>query len=142
MAERALKKKHGSLRVCVIRPSIIVSCYEEPCRGWTDTLAAGGGLTFSIHMGLMRRVKTYPQLLVDLIPCDFVSNIIISGTVYVAKLPQPQMKIFHSASSGKNPFTILRFRDNIARAGRYHEYLKQVGEPGCEAIESAALCKL
>ena len=80
--------------------------------------------------------------MVDLIPCDFVSNIIISGTVYVAKLPQPQMKIFHSASTGKNPFTILRFRDNIARAGRYHEYLKQVGEPGCEAIESAAICKL
>ena len=86
MAERALKKKHGSLRVCVVRPSIIVSCYEEPCRGWTDTLAAGGGLTFSIHMGLINYVKTYPNLVVDLIPCDFVSNIIICGTVYAARL--------------------------------------------------------
>ena len=31
MAERSLKKNRGNLRVAVVRPSIIVSCYEEPC---------------------------------------------------------------------------------------------------------------
>ena len=94
MAERSLKKNRENLRVAVIRPSIIISCYEEPCRGWTDSLAAGGGLTWSIQMGLMRYVKTNtrnpddywnPKYVVcDLIPCDFVSNMVIANTVYTA----------------------------------------------------------
>ena len=87
MAERSLKKHCGNIRVAVVRPSIIVSCYEEPCRGWTDTLAAGGGLTFAIHIGLMHYVKTTYDCLIDLVPCDFVSNMIIANTVYTAKQP-------------------------------------------------------
>ena len=31
MAERSLKKNRGNLRVAILRPSIIVSCYDEPC---------------------------------------------------------------------------------------------------------------
>ena len=31
MAERSLKKHCGNLRVAIIRPSIIICCYEEPC---------------------------------------------------------------------------------------------------------------
>ena len=56
MAERSLKKNRGNLRIAVVRPSIIISCYDEPLRGWTDSLAAGGGLTFSIQLGLLNYV--------------------------------------------------------------------------------------
>jgi thioester reductase-like protein len=31
MAERSVKKNRGNLRVAIVRPSIIVSCYDEPC---------------------------------------------------------------------------------------------------------------
>ena len=31
MAERSLRKHSGNLRVAIMRPSIIISCYEEPC---------------------------------------------------------------------------------------------------------------
>ena len=31
MAERSVKKHRGNMRVAIIRPSIIVSCYDEPC---------------------------------------------------------------------------------------------------------------
>ena len=89
MAERSLKKNRGNIRVAVIRPSIIISCYEEPCRGWTDTLAAAGGLSFAIGMGMMTNIKTREDRLIDLIPCDFVANLIIADTVYTATLPQP-----------------------------------------------------
>ena len=89
MAERSLKKNCGNLRVAVVRPSIIVSCYDEPCRGWGDTLAAGGGLTWAIQMGLMTSIKTTTKQVCDLIPCDFVSNMVIATTVYTAKMEQP-----------------------------------------------------
>ena len=124
MAERSLKKNCGDLRVALVRPSIIVSSYDEPCRGWTDTLAAGGGLTFAIQMGLIHRVKTTFEQIIDLIPCDFVSNMVIANTVYTAREKQPTLNIVHASTSSKNPFTIFGFRKYILQYGRYHEYLR------------------
>ena len=42
LAERMLKKNHGSLPTVIVRPSIIQGCYLEPFAGWTDTIAASG----------------------------------------------------------------------------------------------------
>ena len=36
MAERSLMKHKGNLRVAIVRPSIIISCYEDPIEGWVD----------------------------------------------------------------------------------------------------------
>jgi fatty acyl-CoA reductase len=44
MVERAITKKRGNLKVTIVRPTIIMSSYEEPVQGWTDTLAAGDEL--------------------------------------------------------------------------------------------------
>ena len=84
MAERVLKKNHGNLRVSIVRPSIIISSYEEPTPGWTDTLAAGGGVIFAITSGLMHVVFTDPKSTVDLIPVDYVTNTILCATAFVA----------------------------------------------------------
>ena len=60
MAERALRKKHGHLRITIVRPSIVIASYEEPSPGWTDTLAAGGGIIFGVTSGLMHVVFAHP----------------------------------------------------------------------------------
>lgn len=52
MAERYLKKKHGKVRVTIVRPSIVISCADEPMKGWTETLSAAGGLTYTISIGV------------------------------------------------------------------------------------------
>jgi fatty acyl-CoA reductase len=77
MAERALLKKHGKLRVSIVRPAIVISSYEEPTPGWTDTLAAGGGIIFGCTSGLMHVVYAHPNKIIDMIPVDYVSNTII-----------------------------------------------------------------
>ena len=51
------------------------------------------------------------------------------------------MTIVHCASSDKNPFDIMEFRDHIVHAGRYHEYYRQVGEPRTGAVENDFLWK-
>jgi hypothetical protein len=58
MAERSLKKNRGNMRIAVVRPSVIISCYDEPFVGWTDTVAGAGGLMYSIHAGLMHNIYT------------------------------------------------------------------------------------
>ena len=57
LTERALKKLHGNLKTSIVRPSIIISCYEDPFPGWIDTMSAGGGITYAVNIGLMHHVK-------------------------------------------------------------------------------------
>lgn len=82
LAERVLKKTHGNVPTTILRPSIIISCYDQPFQGWTDTLSAGGGLTYAIQMGLIRYLKAKPNAIYDIIPCDFVTNLLIVQTVH------------------------------------------------------------
>lgn len=74
MAERALKKKHGNLPVTIVRPSIIIANMDDPFDGWIDTLAASGGIIFGVSLGVLHFVKSDGNAIVDLIPCDLVSN--------------------------------------------------------------------
>lgn len=77
VAELMIKKNRGDLRVALVRPSIVTGCYEDPFRGWTDSIAAAG---FQIMMGItgmLHFVRTNEDTVLDLIPCDFVSNQIL-----------------------------------------------------------------
>lgn len=78
LAEKAIKKLHGELPTTILRPSIIISCYDQPVQGWTDTLSAGGGITYTIQVGLLHWVKARIDAIADLIPCDFVVNLLIA----------------------------------------------------------------
>ena len=48
LTEKALAKKRGNLNIVIIRPTIVAGALKEPFPGWTDTLAAAGGLTLLI----------------------------------------------------------------------------------------------
>jgi len=61
MAERMLKKNFGNLKITIIRPSIVISCYQEPISGWTETIAAAGGITLTAAIGLLRNVQVNPK---------------------------------------------------------------------------------
>jgi len=99
MAERMLKKRHGSLRLTIVRPSIVISCQEEPVKGWTETLSAAGGLTFAVSMGLLNFMQVPKENLLDIVPCDFVSNMIIVVSAYAARQPPGYFRVCHCASS-------------------------------------------
>jgi len=75
MTERVLKKKHGKVPTTIIRPSIIISCYDQPFQGWTDTLSAGGGLTYAVSIGTIKYLNAKQNAIYDIIPCDFVTNL-------------------------------------------------------------------
>jgi fatty acyl-CoA reductase len=124
MAERALKKNRGNLRVALVRPSIIVSCYEEPCRGWTDTLSAGGGIVFASQMGLIHWLKTTMDCLIDLVPCDVVSNMVLASTVYSGRQATPSLNISTASTTYKNPCDLRILSTYVLQAGKYHEYLR------------------
>jgi fatty acyl-CoA reductase len=76
-AERALKKRRGDLPVTILRPSIITSCYDDPFEGWIDSPAASGGVIIGISSGILHIVYSNGSSIMDLVPCDFVTNNIL-----------------------------------------------------------------
>ncbi len=72
-----IKKNRGNLRVALVRPSIVTGCYEDPFRGWTDSIAAAGFQTMMAINGLLHFIRTNEDTVLDVIPCDFVSNQIL-----------------------------------------------------------------
>lgn len=64
----------------IVRPSIIIGGISEPLPGWTDTFSAAGGLTLAGGIGIVNYVNGNGNNTADLIPVDYVSNIIIAAT--------------------------------------------------------------
>jgi len=88
LAERTLKKRHGQLRLIIMRPSIVLSSYIEPVLGWTETLSAGGGVVYAVMMGMTQYLyMNKPDLKFCIVPVDFVSNLMLCSVVHTATSP-------------------------------------------------------
>ena len=57
-------------------------------------------------MGLIHYIKAQIGNKFDMIPCDYVSNIIVTSTVYTAREPQPTLNIATAGTSQKNPMFV------------------------------------
>ena len=64
-------------------------------------------------LGIMHFVHTQTDTVLDLIPCDFVSNAIIAQSVYTAKAASDEIKVVHATTSSKNPIRILEIIDQV-----------------------------
>lgn len=98
MAERTLQKvANPKLPIVIIRPSIICGSYKEPYAGWTDTLSAAGGLTLGGGTGMINYIHGDNDCIADLVPVDFVTNIIIASSALYAN--KPGFEIVHIGTS-------------------------------------------
>ena len=105
LVEKTLKRLN-TIPISIIRPSIIISCYKEPLRGWTDTLSAAGGLTYAVSIGLIKNIKAKATSIFDIIPCDYVTNLIIAQTVHHSTMRKTNLQVSHSSSGYLNPTSI------------------------------------
>ena len=54
LCERLLKKRQGSVPLCIVRPAIINTSIAEPYPGWIDSVAAATALFMFIGLGIVR----------------------------------------------------------------------------------------
>lgn len=62
-------------------------------------MAASGGIAYTLHAGLLHNVKSEPTAIADLIPCDFVCNMLIALTCFAAQESEPKLNLMHSTTS-------------------------------------------
>jgi len=85
LAEHIVLQKKGDIPVAIVRPSIVLSTYEEPVPGWIDTFNGPGGVGILGSLGIMRigdyEIDNSPSFT----PVDFCVNLILAAAWYAAK---------------------------------------------------------
>ncbi|XP_063632599.1 fatty acyl-CoA reductase wat-like isoform X1 [Cydia splendana] len=107
VAEEAVRKYGEGMPICIVRPSIVVSTYEEPVRGWTDSVYGPSGLMVGIGCGVLRTMYMDTDKQVDLVPVDYVVNSLLAATWHTAKNfrenQTSDIPIYNFVSGAQNP---------------------------------------
>jgi len=109
-AEKLLQQEHGRIPVAIIRPSIVTAALKEPIPGWIDNRNGPTGLIAGASAGLLRVTRVNEDLVGDIIPVDFSTNLMIAAGWHTA-ITKPQEIVTYSCStSHQNPITWKQFR--------------------------------
>ncbi|KAL3619868.1 hypothetical protein CASFOL_034780 [Castilleja foliolosa] len=119
MGEMVLDEIRGDVPVVIIRPTVIESSYKQPFPGWiqgnrvtllfsTMNARMFDPVITSYGKGQLPAFLGNPEVTMDIIPVDMVANTTIAAMAKDGNLHNPQMNVYHVASSDVNP---LRYSD-------------------------------
>ncbi|XP_055327144.1 fatty acyl-CoA reductase wat-like isoform X1 [Sitodiplosis mosellana] len=105
LSESLVKRYSAHFPTIVIRPSIIVSTYQDPIPGWTNNITGINGLCVGIGVGFLRHLHVSNDFVIDIICADFVINttlsaIYLSAEKYATLKRIPDPEVFHVTSKG------------------------------------------
>jgi len=112
-AERAAEELWAERghRLSFVRPAIVESALRHPFPGWIDGFKVADPLIMSYARGLLPEFPGVPDSVLDVVPVDYVVNVVLAVAANPAEPSHPQW--FHASSGNGNPFTILRMFENL-----------------------------
>lgn len=122
LTECWLDEHANTLPICIVRPSIVIASYSEPIAGWVDNWNGPNGIVAAASKGIFRTMLCDSTKVADLIPVDYVINLMFAAAHYTASLsndvaqPLNMIKMAHSSipvfnccSGRQNPITWSQF---------------------------------
>jgi phosphoserine phosphatase/nucleoside-diphosphate-sugar epimerase len=112
-AERAAEEMwaQNGHRLSIVRPAIIESALRHPYPGWIDGFKVADPLIIAYGRGQLPEFFGLPDSVLDVIPVDFVVNVILAVAANPSAVGHPEY--FHVGSGASNPLPIHRVADNI-----------------------------
>ncbi|XP_065171317.1 fatty acyl-CoA reductase wat-like [Atheta coriaria] len=140
IAEDMVNKIAQHLPVCIIRPSIIVSTYKEPIRGWVDNFYGPIGVAYAVALGLLRTLhcsKTNPA---DMVPADYVVNATLA-TAWVTAQQKQQGKIENLEKEEKHRVEVYNYTSNEYSIN-WQIYMDKCKETGLKIVSIRSLWRV
>lgn len=85
IAEDTVRQYSTEIPICIVRPSIVTSTYNEPLPGWINNLYGAVGVVMGSAIGLLHSLHCTPENLADLVPADYVISHVIATAWDTAK---------------------------------------------------------
>ena len=101
LAEQMIMELRGDLPTAIIRPSIIESSFEEPEPGWLGKFRMSEPLIVGFGKGRLPDFPADPDIILDIIPVDFVVNAILAAAEVTAR--RGGIEVYHVATGTQNP---------------------------------------
>ncbi|XP_045485742.1 putative fatty acyl-CoA reductase CG5065 [Pieris rapae] len=103
LCEELVRQNKEYLPTIVVRPSIVTPMYREPLPGWVDSWVAATAVFSNVSRGLNPYIYSSEDVVCDLIPVDYVANLIIiagaKGEI------SDDVSVYNINSSSENPIT-------------------------------------
>ena len=96
MGEQVIVKTRGDLPTAIVRPSIIESSLLDPEPGWLEDLKVADPLIAYYGKGRLPDFPANPDVVIDVIPVDFVVNAIIAALPRVRE--EKEVKVYQVAT--------------------------------------------
>jgi phosphoserine phosphatase/nucleoside-diphosphate-sugar epimerase len=98
-------------RLSIVRPAIIESALRHPYPGWIDGFKVADPLILAYGRGQLPEFPGLPDSALDIIPVDYVVNVILAAAANPAPVAEPA---FYQVGSGaSNPLPIHEMFQNI-----------------------------
>ena len=114
LAEQMIMELRGELATAIVRPSIIESSLDDPEPGWLGKFRMSEPLIVGFGKGRLPDFPADPDIILDIIPVDFVVNAMLAAAEATAK--RGGIEVYHVATGTQNP---LYFRGIFEAT---HEY--------------------
>jgi nucleoside-diphosphate-sugar epimerase len=127
LGEQLLIRDRAEVPLAIVRPSIIESTYTEPVPGWIEGLRMGDPLIIAMGKGNLPEFVGREDNILDLIPCDMVTNAILAAVPPGAA--SNHCAIYQMASSTRNPLTHRALNTAVHQALHAHPLFERDGQP-------------
>ena len=101
LAEQMVMELRGELPTAIVRPSIIESSFDEPEPGWLGKFRMSEPLIVGFGKGRLPDFPADPDIILDIIPVDFVVNAMLAAAEATAK--RGGIEVYHVSTGTQNP---------------------------------------
>ncbi|XP_058822913.1 fatty acyl-CoA reductase 1-like [Topomyia yanbarensis] len=117
--------------VAVVRPSCVMPALDEPMPGWCDSIYGTNGTFIGWYYGLIRTSQIDPQVQIDTVPVDYVSNTIIAAgwKTYASRERDNEVIVYNCTSSTDNPLTFDERRIECEKVIKKHPLMTGLYRP-------------
>ena len=114
LAEQVIMELRGDIPTAIVRPSIIESSIAEPHPGWLGKYRMSEPLIVGFAKGRLPDFPADPDIILDIIPVDFVVNAMLAAAEAIAK--SGGIEVYHVATGTQKP---LYFRGIVDATYEY-----------------------
>jgi HAD superfamily hydrolase (TIGR01490 family) len=118
LGERVAEDMWGDRRLSVVRPTIIESALKHPYPGWIDGFKVADPLIAAYGRGLLPEFPALADTILDIIPVDYVVNVIVAAAAAPPAAGEP--RYFQVSSGIRNPLPFGRMFSMVRNYFREH----------------------
>jgi 1-acyl-sn-glycerol-3-phosphate acyltransferase/nucleoside-diphosphate-sugar epimerase len=143
VAEHLLLRTREAVPLLIVRPAHIGAAFADPLPGWIDSTRSIGAMVLLNGVGLVQRANVRADLLLDIVPVDFLANTLCAAAAAAMQPSAPPLpRYLHVASGARHPLTWEEARVFTNEYWRQHPSRRAIAPASLDFFSSELLYRM